>query len=112
MHVYQIDTLDRSLLEQVGLARLITDYTSFAYVTDVYVLPSYQGNGLSSWLLKELNTVLESWPYFRRLMLICDSTQGKRFYEKYLGMKEFDLGEKYSMMNKGFQGSKLESSNH
>lgn len=37
--------------KQIGLARLITDYSTFAYLCDVYVLPEYQGNGLGKWLM-------------------------------------------------------------
>jgi len=33
--------------EQIGFARLITDYATFAYLCDVYVLDAYQGNGLA-----------------------------------------------------------------
>lgn len=31
---------------QVGFARLVTDYATFAYLADVYVLPAQQGQGL------------------------------------------------------------------
>jgi GNAT superfamily N-acetyltransferase len=37
---------------QVGLARVITDYTTFAYVADVFILEEYRGRGLSKWLMK------------------------------------------------------------
>ena len=30
---------------QVAFARVITDYTDFAYLRDVFVLPAYQGRG-------------------------------------------------------------------
>lgn len=36
---------------QVGLARAITDYTTYAYLADVFILPEYQGNGLGKWLI-------------------------------------------------------------
>lgn len=37
---------------QVGFARVITDYATFAYLADVFVLESYQGRGLGKWLVK------------------------------------------------------------
>jgi GNAT superfamily N-acetyltransferase len=37
---------------QVGLARVITDETTFAYLCDVYVLPAHQGRGLGRWLME------------------------------------------------------------
>jgi GNAT superfamily N-acetyltransferase len=37
--------------EQVGLARVITDFATFAYLCDVYVRPDLQGGGLGKWLM-------------------------------------------------------------
>ena len=37
---------------QIGLARMITDRATFAYLCDVYVLPDYRGRGLGSWLMR------------------------------------------------------------
>ncbi len=36
---------------QVGFARVVTDYATFAYVCDVFILPSEQGHGLGKWLM-------------------------------------------------------------
>jgi len=41
--------LDKS---QIGFARLITDYATFAYLCDVYVLDEYRGKGLGRWLME------------------------------------------------------------
>lgn len=38
--------------EQVGLARVVTDKATFAYLCDVFILPSYRGKGLSKWLMQ------------------------------------------------------------
>jgi GNAT superfamily N-acetyltransferase len=38
--------------QQVGLARVVTDHATFAYLCDVYVLPEHRGQGLSKWLLE------------------------------------------------------------
>jgi len=37
---------------QIGLARVVTDYATFAYLCDVYVLESHRGRGLGKWLIK------------------------------------------------------------
>ncbi len=37
---------------QAGLARIITDYATFAYVCDVFVLDEYRGRGLGVWLME------------------------------------------------------------
>ncbi|NNJ08883.1 GNAT family N-acetyltransferase [Chloroflexales bacterium ZM16-3] len=36
---------------QIGLARVITDFTTFAYLCDVFVLEKYQGHSLGTWLI-------------------------------------------------------------
>jgi GNAT superfamily N-acetyltransferase len=36
---------------QIGFARVISDYATYAYIDDVYVLAEYRGRGLATWLL-------------------------------------------------------------
>ena len=38
--------------KQVGFARVVTDYATFAWVADVFVLPEHRGRGLSKWLME------------------------------------------------------------
>jgi len=40
--------------EQVGFARLVTDYATFTYLADVYVLEAQRGHGLSRQLVAAL----------------------------------------------------------
>jgi GNAT superfamily N-acetyltransferase len=42
--------------KQVGFARVITDHTAFAYVGDVFVLPSHRGQGISKLLMDAIRT--------------------------------------------------------
>lgn len=37
---------------QIGFVRVVTDYTTFAYVCDVFVLESHQGKGLGTWMMQ------------------------------------------------------------
>ncbi|MDQ4141080.1 MAG: GNAT family N-acetyltransferase [Bacteroidota bacterium] len=37
--------------EQVGFARVVTDYATFALLCDVFILPPYRGQGLSKCLV-------------------------------------------------------------
>jgi GNAT superfamily N-acetyltransferase len=37
---------------QVGFARVVTDSATFAYLADVFVLPSHRGRGLARWLIE------------------------------------------------------------
>lgn len=37
---------------QIGFARVVTDYATFAYLADVFVLESHHGLGLGKWLME------------------------------------------------------------
>lgn len=45
--------------KQVGLARVISDFASFGYLADVYVLEEHQGRGLGGWMLECIDSVPE-----------------------------------------------------
>ena len=38
--------------QQIGFARVLTDYERFAYLMDVFVLEEFRGQGLGKWLLE------------------------------------------------------------
>jgi GNAT superfamily N-acetyltransferase len=38
--------------KQVGFARVISDFATFAYLGDVFILESHRGRGLSKWLME------------------------------------------------------------
>jgi GNAT superfamily N-acetyltransferase len=38
--------------KQIGFARVITDYATYAYIGDVFVLESFRGRGLGKWLMQ------------------------------------------------------------
>ncbi len=40
--------------KQVGFARVITDYSTFAYFSDVFILEDYRGLGLGTWLIETI----------------------------------------------------------
>jgi GNAT superfamily N-acetyltransferase len=42
--------------QQIGFARAITDYATYAYLADVYILEPWRGQGLGRWLIQ---TILE-----------------------------------------------------
>jgi GNAT superfamily N-acetyltransferase len=58
-----IDTVSRSIRnslnfgiydgdKQIGFARVITDYATFAWLADVFIIEEYRGRGLSKWLME------------------------------------------------------------
>jgi len=40
--------------QQVGFARVVTDYATFAWICDVFVLESHRGRGLAKWLMQSV----------------------------------------------------------
>ena len=49
--------------KQVGFARVVTDYCTFAWLADVFVIDSHRGMGLSKWLME----VIISHPQLRNM---------------------------------------------
>ncbi|EPS30785.1 hypothetical protein PDE_05737 [Penicillium oxalicum 114-2] len=93
----------RQTLKQIGFARLVGDMVTFAYVTDLYVLSEYQGQGLGGWLIDCIGEMLGEMPYLRWAMLRTSMEQSQRAYEKRLGMQVLvsgDIGQGPVMMGK------------
>lgn len=42
--------------KQIGYARIISDYTSIAYLGDVFILKEFRGQGLSKWLMQTIQS--------------------------------------------------------
>jgi len=66
--------------DQVGFARVVTDYATFAWIADVFVLPEHRGQGLSKWLMDVMlsHSQLQG---FRRWVLATKDAHG--LYEHY-----------------------------
>lgn len=78
--------------QQVGFARLITDYCTFGYLADVYVLPAYRSKGISKKILSFIMD--QEWnKRLRRQML--STSDGHGLYRQF-GYKE--LGNPANMM--------------
>jgi GNAT superfamily N-acetyltransferase len=65
---------------QVGLARVVTDRATFAYLCDVYVLPSHRGHGLGEWLIEAVMSHPDLQG-LRRFSLVTKDAQG--LYHKF-----------------------------
>ena len=62
-------------ITQIGFARVITDYTAFAYLCDVFIIETYRKKGLSKWLLQTIHAYPELQG-LRRWMLGTKDAQG------------------------------------
>lgn len=65
---------------QVGMARVVTDYATFAWVCDVFVDEAYRGQGIGKWLMA---TVLDH-PELRRVRrLLLSSRDAQGLYRRF-----------------------------
>jgi len=65
---------------QVGMARIVTDYVTFAWLCDVFIDQQYRGRGIGKWLME---TIL-SHPDIaglKRVLLTTDDAHG--LYSRY-----------------------------
>ena len=101
-------TLDDSLqeqLKQIGMARLITDRITTAFLTDVYVLPDFRKGGLAKWLIACCKDLMAAYPAMRRILLFATGDAGKAFYARELGMWDVrdEEGSKVVMTRKMYK---------
>ncbi len=61
--------------QQIGYARVITDYATFAYLGDVFILEPFRGQGLSKWLM-EVVVTHPDLQGFRRWILLTKDAHG------------------------------------
>ena len=59
--------------KQIGYARVITDYATFAYLGDVFILEPFRGQGLSKWLMEVVVTHPELQGFRRWILLTKDA---------------------------------------
>jgi N-acetylglutamate synthase-like GNAT family acetyltransferase len=66
--------------KQVGFARVISDFATFAYLADVFILEGHRGKGLS----KELMKVVFAHPQLQGLRRFCLGTRdAHQLYEQF-----------------------------
>ena len=66
--------------KQVGFARVITDYATFGYLADVFILEEHRGKGLSKKLMKNIM----NHPQLKGLRGFCLRTRdAHKLYEQF-----------------------------
>ena len=60
---------------QIGFARVITDYATFAYLADVFILEEFRGRRLGEWLIEAVMSHAELQG-LRRWMLVTRDAHG------------------------------------
>jgi len=66
--------------KQIGFARVVTDFATFAYLGDVFVVPEEQGSGLGKWLMEVIGDHPDLQGFRRWVLATRDAHS---LYEKY-----------------------------
>ena len=77
--------------EMVGFARVVTDYATYAWVADVFVVAEHRGRGLSKWLMETMLAHPELQG-FRRWVLATKDAHG--LYRQF-GFRELKRPERW-----------------
>lgn len=86
--------------KQIGVARVVTDYSIFAYLCDVFIHEDYRAHGLGKWLLQ---TILD-YPdliEMRRWVLVTNDAHG--LYKQF-GFTAIEDPEHWMQLFKRFPG--------
>ena len=84
--------------KQIGVARVISDYSIFAYLCDVFIHEDYRAHGLGKWLIQ---TILEhpDLREMRRWVLVTNDAHG--LYKQF-GFTSLEDPERWMQMFKLF----------
>jgi GNAT superfamily N-acetyltransferase len=77
--------------EMVGFARVVTDYATFAWLADVFILKEYRGQGLSKWLVEVILAHPELQGFRRWVLATKDAHE---LYRKY-GFQDLKRPERW-----------------
>jgi len=85
--------------DQIGFARVITDYATFAYLCDVLIAEHYQNQGYGKFLMKYIfeQETLKSVKWVLR------TNDAHEFYEKF-GFLKTHRPERYMEKNVQYEG--------
>jgi GNAT superfamily N-acetyltransferase len=79
--------------EQVGLARVVTDYATFAWLCDVFILEPHRGQGLGKWLIQ---TVV-GHPALQGVLTVLGTRDAHGLYQGYGGFEPMQDLERWML---------------
>ena len=89
---------------QIGFARVVTDFATFGYLADVFIIENYRGQGLAKWLMNEIMNYPELQG-LRRWLLATKDAHGLYLKSGFLPLDKperimgFKLFEQYPETN-------------
>lgn len=76
---------------QIGFARVVSDFATFAYLGDVFVLKEFRGQNLGKWLME---TIIDHPDLKGLRRWVLATRDAHMFYEKY-GFHELKFPERW-----------------
>ena len=78
--------------KQAGFARVVSDYATFAWIADLFILDENRGQGLGKWLIETIVT----YPELQGINLVLLATQdAHELYRNYGGFEELAIPKKW-----------------
>jgi len=77
---------------QVGFARVVTDYATFGWLCDVFIVESQRGRGLAKWLVE---TVVAHPALTGLKQIILATRDAHELYRNYGGFRALEQPEKW-----------------
>ena len=75
----------------VGFARVVTDYATFAWLCDVFILEEFRGRGLGSWLVE----TIAAQPVFQSQLFILATLDAHGLYARHGGFELLAAPERW-----------------
>lgn len=85
---------------QIGLARVVTDFSVIAYLCDVFIHEDFRGQGLGKWLMQSMFEHPDL-KHIRRWLLVTDDAHG--LYQQF-GFEQLPEVEKWMQRLQPFPG--------
>ncbi len=82
--VYRGDT-------QVGFARVVTDYATFAWLCDVFIVEAHRGQGLG----KKLVETIATYPELQGMLFLLATRDAHGLYQTYGGFERLEPPERW-----------------
>ena len=79
--------------EQVGLARIVTDYATFAWLCDVFILEPHRGLGLGKWLIQ----IVVAHPALQGVLTVLGTRDAHGLYQGYGGFEPMQDLERWML---------------
>jgi GNAT superfamily N-acetyltransferase len=77
--------------QQVGFCRVVTDYATFGWLCDVFIIESHRGRGLSKWLIESVVT----YPDLQLRRLLLATKDAHELYRRYGGFDTLKNPERW-----------------